>query len=268
MAISLVQSNGNTTFASAATATQAYSGSVTSGNLLVASAFCNDASNLGSFSDTLGNTWHTTVVGVGAYIGYSFGASSGADTITFHTNNGSFACATSNVGEFSGVGVASSVLTNTGAEPTNNPSSQNITVSGTSSLIVNAWRWSGGVPTNSGSFAAVFSYGGGGGFNGLAYQIAAAGTYQDTSGTLGGTNTWASLIVSFTPSGPGVYSVPDSRVAPFGPNASRTLNQTLIYDVQTSSNHSLPPVDSRVSGPPVDSRIAAIIPENSRTRGG
>lgn len=198
MAITLVQSNGNTTFASAATATQAFGSNTTSGNLLVASAFCNDASNLGSFSDTLGNTWHTSVINTGAYLAYSFSTSSGANTVTFHTNNGSFACSVANVGEFSGVVSASSVLTNTGTEPTN-PSSQNITVSGASSLIINAWRWSGGAPTNSGSFAAVFSYGAGGGFNGLAYQIAAAGTYQDTSATLGGSNTWASLIASFAP---------------------------------------------------------------------
>lgn len=63
------------------------------------------------------------------------------------------------------------------------------------------------------------------------------------------------------------YSVPDCRVAPFGPNASRNVNSTLIYDVQTSSNHAIPPTDSRAGGAPVDSRLAANIPQNSRTPG-
>jgi hypothetical protein len=73
---------------------------------------------------------------------------------------------------------------------------------------------------------------------------------------------------SFTPAPApsGAYSVPDCRVAPAGPNASRVLNGTLIYDVQTSSNPAIPPTDSRVSKP-VDSRQSANIPTNSRTPG-
>jgi hypothetical protein len=62
------------------------------------------------------------------------------------------------------------------------------------------------------------------------------------------------------------YSVPDCRVAPFGPNANRIVQGTKIYDVQTSDNAAIPPVDSRTSKP-VDSRVAANIPENSRTPG-
>lgn len=65
-----------------------------------------------------------------------------------------------------------------------------------------------------------------------------------------------------------VYSVPDCRVPPAGPNANRTVNATKIYDVQTSSNPAIPPTDSRVApNIPVDSRLAANIPQNSRTPG-
>lgn len=60
------------------------------------------------------------------------------------------------------------------------------------------------------------------------------------------------------------YSVPDSRTTP---NLSRDIQDTLIYDVQTSSNSSVPGVDSRTAGAPVDSRVASIIPLNSRTPG-
>lgn len=63
------------------------------------------------------------------------------------------------------------------------------------------------------------------------------------------------------------YSVPDCRVAPAGPNASRTVQGTVIYDVQTSSNHAIPPTDSRAAGALVDSRVSPNIPQNSRTPG-
>jgi hypothetical protein len=63
------------------------------------------------------------------------------------------------------------------------------------------------------------------------------------------------------------YSVPDCRVAPFGPNASRDVNNTLIYDVQTSDNAAVPSKDSRATGVPVDSRVSPNIPSNSRTPG-
>ena len=60
------------------------------------------------------------------------------------------------------------------------------------------------------------------------------------------------------------YSVPDSRVSP---NSSRNVQETLIYDVQTSSNPAIPPVDSRTAGAPVDCRTAYNIPLNYRTPG-
>jgi hypothetical protein len=64
-----------------------------------------------------------------------------------------------------------------------------------------------------------------------------------------------------------VYSQPDCRVSPFGPNNSRTVQSTKIYDVQTSSNSAVPGVDSRAAGAPVDCRISPNIPQNSRALG-
>lgn len=58
-------------------------------------------------------------------------------------------------------------------------------------------------------------------------------------------------------------SVVDSRNYGNFPNASRTVNGTLIYDVP--SVRSIPaPVDSRTVTS-VDSRIAGHVPQNSRT---
>ena len=51
------------------------------------------------------------------------------------------------------------------------------------------------------------------------------------------------------------------------PNQSRNVNETLIYDVQTSSNSAVPGVDSRTAGAPVDCRVSPNIPINSRTPG-
>ena len=64
---------------------------------------------------------------------------------------------------------------------------------------------------------------------------------------------------------PSYYSQPDCRNYAAFPNSSRNLYNTLIYDVQTSSNSAVPGVDSRAAGAPVDSR--ANKPTNSRTPG-
>jgi hypothetical protein len=61
------------------------------------------------------------------------------------------------------------------------------------------------------------------------------------------------------------YSVPDCRNYATFPNASRNVQGTLIYDVQTTSNIGGAPVDSRAAGAPVDSRVSA--PQNSRASG-
>lgn len=69
--------------------------------------------------------------------------------------------------------------------------------------------------------------------------------------------------------GANVYSVPDSRaVTPTTPNASRTVQATVIYDVpKVDSRAQGAPVDSRAQGAPADSRAAGQAPQNSRTPG-
>jgi hypothetical protein len=49
------------------------------------------------------------------------------------------------------------------------------------------------------------------------------------------------------------------------PNSSITINGTVQYTVQTSSNSVIPPTDSRKAGVLVDSREAGLAPQNSRT---
>jgi hypothetical protein len=61
------------------------------------------------------------------------------------------------------------------------------------------------------------------------------------------------------------WSQQDCRAVKPSSATSRTVQGTLIYDVQTSSNHAIPPTDSRKAGALVDSRMTAYIPQNSRT---
>ena len=89
-------------------------------------------------------------------------------------------------------------------------------------------------------------------------------TFSPTSAseTVSGSNITG---VNFTATNtPVVWSEIDSRVSPYGPNASRTVQGTVTYDVQTSSNPNVPPVDSRAAGAPVDSRAAGQAPQNCR----
>src|SRR5579859_2735060 len=94
------------------------------------------------------------------------------------------------------------------------------------------------------------------------FTFAPTSSNQTVSGAnITGVNFTATAVSS------GAYSVPDCRVAPFGPNTSRTVQGTKIFDVQTSDNATVPGVDSRAAGAPVDCRVASIIPQNSRTPG-
>jgi hypothetical protein len=71
--------------------------------------------------------------------------------------------------------------------------------------------------------------------------------------------------VNFTASVvPNAYSVPDCRVTKPNSATSRTVNGTLIYDVQTSSNSAVPSTDSRADGAP---SACGEYPQNSRTPG-
>jgi hypothetical protein len=98
---------------------------------------------------------------------------------------------------------------------------------------------------------------------------AAPGSY--TSNATSAVVNEQSIVTFLTPLSISVYSQPDCRIAPAGPNANRTVQATKIYDVQTSSNAAVPGTDSRVSpNIPVDSRAnpnGSDIPQNSRTPG-
>lgn|SRR5579859_1763490 len=70
--------------------------------------------------------------------------------------------------------------------------------------------------------------------------------------------------VNFTANaGANVYSIPDCRNFSIFPNASRTVNVTKIYDVQTSDNSAVPGTDSRS----VKTIASGTYPQNSRTPG-
>lgn len=61
------------------------------------------------------------------------------------------------------------------------------------------------------------------------------------------------------------YSSADSRRYGSFPNSAELESGTYVFDVQTSSNSSVPGTDSRTAGAPVDSRASK--PTNSRTPG-
>jgi hypothetical protein len=61
----------------------------------------------------------------------------------------------------------------------------------------------------------------------------------------------------------GAYSVPDCRVTKPNSATGETINGTILYDSQTSSNPAIPPTDSRVSKPVA----CGTYPQNSRTPG-
>ncbi len=103
-------------------------------------------------------------------------------------------------------------------------------------------------------------------FDGVATTL---GTYQASVGLSAPVN-WGEGISSFLtidsvfPTPTLAYSVPDCRNYGNFPNVSRSVNGTLIYDVQTSDNASVPGKDSRTAGAPV---ACGTYPQNSRTPG-
>jgi len=151
---------------------------------------------------------------------------------------------------------------NQSAAPTFSPNggsfgtTQTVTISSTTPGGTIYYTTDGSTPTESSSFIA----------NGGTVSVSTTLTLKaiaSVSNFVDSIVSSASFIISGN-----AYSVPDCRVAPAGPNANRLVQATKIYDVQTSSNHIIPPTDSRIApNIPVDSRVAANIPQNSRTPG-
>jgi hypothetical protein len=100
-------------------------------------------------------------------------------------------------------------------------------------------------------------------FSGLgvgSYTITPSGAYTPSSSGV----TVSSADVTGVNFSLGVYSQPDCRNFGHFPNASRVIQGTVTYDVQTSSNAAVPGTDSRTAGAPVAS---GTYPQNSRTPG-
>ena len=73
----------------------------------------------------------------------------------------------------------------------------------------------------------------------------------------------AEADAAYTISSATAYSVPDCRVTKPNSATGETVNGTILYDSQTSSNPAIPPTDSRVSKPVA----CGTYPQNSRTPG-
>jgi hypothetical protein len=69
--------------------------------------------------------------------------------------------------------------------------------------------------------------------------------------------------VTVAPDPPSVWSQPDCRLTP---NTGVTVNGTVQYTGQTSSNPNVPPTDSRKAGAPQDCRLPGNVPQNCRTQ--
>jgi hypothetical protein len=225
-----------------------------------------------SVTDTFNNSWVQAGAGNFASIWYAPNVSVGLNTVVVH-----FAAPSNFQGtltEYSGVAVSSPLDQ---VSVSNQPSG----TSGTTNVITTTQNGELIIVAIANETSNNPTYTGTGGFavrDPAAHNSNTADFVQSTSGAIsatingGASYVWDLQIASFKaqPALPvsGAYSVPDSRVAPAGPNSSRTVNATKIYDVQTSSNPAIPPKDSRVSpNIPVDSRVSPNIPQNSRTPG-
>jgi hypothetical protein len=74
---------------------------------------------------------------------------------------------------------------------------------------------------------------------------------------------WSNFIMGSAALSSGAYSQPDCRVTKPNSATGETVNGTILYDSQTSSNPAIPPTDSRVSKPVA----CGTYPQNSRTPG-
>ena len=74
---------------------------------------------------------------------------------------------------------------------------------------------------------------------------------------------WSNFIIGSAALSSGAYSQPDCRVTKPNSATGETVNGTILYDSQTSSNPAIPPTDSRVSKPVA----CGAYPQNSRTPG-
>jgi hypothetical protein len=220
-----------------------------------------------SITDSLGNTWNqigsnivfqTNTIGI--FEVPANNVSGGANTVTLHSSvSAQLALA---MAEYTGQTLSGEpVDVFTSSTWASTAASFGITGNFTNeSLIALAWDSSTGAIT--GADGTVRLNGAGSATSVLEDRSISSPTGCTASWTnpSGGGRGMAMLVKSTTSASP-YYSSTDSRVTP---NTSRNVEQTLTYDVQVSSNSSIPGTDSRTSVP-TDSR--ASIPTNSRTPG-
>jgi hypothetical protein len=278
MAFSLVQNTPVTMgFSGASPIHIAYASNNGAGNLLLAFVTWPSGNTLTGVTDSNGNSWlqiGTSQIDAGtesSALFYVKSCNAGANNVAFaFTGAGSSGM---NIYEFSGNSSNPLDTSNGSVGATSTVSAGPITPAGAGELIILvAMRSGGGTTYTPGSGFTLANPAGAGQFAELQYNLSGpAGSQTPTMTMTTAGNNVAFAAAFLAPAAPppsGVYSVPDCRVAPFGPNANRTVNATKIYDVQTSSNSIIPPTDSRAAGQaPVDSRAAGQAPQNSRTPG-
>jgi len=278
MAISHVQQFGAFASGNPSTITS-NSVTVTAGNALICGVFLLGTSTTTiTVSDTLSNTWATAVGPFNGTVSGTAGElfvvyvkklnASGTTAVTVQLNIQNPASARIHCHEVSGLDQTSPLdQTNTNSVTAAAMTSGNVTTTFANEFLYGYGVDNAGNPTTGVGWTPGITEG-----SELdEWQIVSAiGTYAATY--TGDGAAYMCEIATFkgaaAPPPSGAYSVPDCRVVPVGPNASRTVQSTKIYDVQTSSNHIIPPTDSRIApNIPVDSRVTANIPQNSRTPG-
>jgi hypothetical protein len=248
------------------------------GNLLVCIVASNKDNANPSIVDTNNNSWKKINIsnagaGIFMWFFYVLTCAAGANTLTVSLPGGGqhIVC------EAAEYNLPNAVLDQS-LSTTGNSSTPlgNLTTTQNNALMIAGLAVQPGInPPAAGTSGAIFR----GAFNSeiKLFDSSAATAGSNTLSTFTGPSQgvptaepWFMLVASFLPGNPPVsnpYSVPDCRVPPAGPNSSRTVQGTKIYDVQTSSNPAIPPKDSRAAGAPVDSRVSPNIPQNSRTPG-
>jgi hypothetical protein len=115
-------------------------------------------------------------------------------------------------------------------------------------IVLLATEGGGGLTWTAGG-TGTLAWSGAGPFTMAQYLLNAPAGVQTPAMTMSQSQLWGGFVVAFK--AVSVYSQPDCRaVTSITPNSSRTVQNTVIYDV-----------------PKVDSRVTSIIPQNSRTPG-
>jgi hypothetical protein len=257
-----------------------YDSNNTAGNLLVCQIGFGSSGTFSSLIDSAGNTWvriggiHSLPDGNSTGLFYVASCKAGPNTVAV-TLTGSVAINFLGISEYSpGTGFVSSLdsaFFSTDNSPTT-PSIGPLSVMGSGELILGCVYVDNLSNTAVAGTGYTLRYGATTTNTVILEDILNGTSSNQTAGIMGTTNNWqgwvAAFISSLVPIPPPpvttVYSIPDCRITKPNSATSRTVNGTLIDDVQISSNHVIPPVDSRTAGAP---KASGTYPQNSRTPG-